>query len=102
MRNGDYSAFLRSRWGICAKNARDRLDTATHSYIVAVIEEINDEFDLGQFGFEFSLAEIEVRAMEIDDAAFLSEPKIPKIDPKLFELSPETPCSISLETEREA
>jgi hypothetical protein len=49
---------------------KKRLDCAASNYQIAVIEETNDDFDLGQFGFEFSLEEIEVRAMELDPELF--------------------------------
>jgi hypothetical protein len=38
--------------------------------MVAVKEETNDDFDLGQFGFEFSLEQIEVRAIELKPDLF--------------------------------
>ena len=47
-----------------------RLDSAAYRYIDAVYEDRNDDFDLGQFGFEFSLEEIEPRAMELDPKLF--------------------------------
>jgi hypothetical protein len=36
----------------------------------AVKEKDNDDFDLGQFGFEFSLEQIEVRAIELKPDLF--------------------------------
>ncbi len=45
--------------------SRKRLEAAARSYIVAVEENTNGNFDLGRFGFEFSLAEIELCAMDL-------------------------------------
>ncbi len=50
--------------------AKARLDKACRQYIVAVNEKVNDSFDLGQFGFEFSLAQIEGRALELKPDLF--------------------------------
>lgn len=44
---------------------KKRLDIAAGLYIQAVAEGTYHDFDLAQFGFEFSLAQIEVRAMEL-------------------------------------
>jgi hypothetical protein len=41
-----------------------RLNKAADLYIVAVDQDNHDEFELDQFGFEFSLEDIEVRAIE--------------------------------------
>jgi len=50
--------------------ARRRLDAAANAYIKAVDENRNDKFDLGEFGFEFSMEEIEIRALEIRPLLF--------------------------------
>ncbi|MDQ2844541.1 MAG: hypothetical protein M3Y72_26535, partial [Acidobacteriota bacterium] len=47
------------------KQTRKRLETAARRYIQAVNENTNDNFDLGQFGFEFSLVQIEMCAMDL-------------------------------------
>ena len=47
------------------QQAKARLDKAARQYMEAVKEKTNDDFDLGQFGFEFSIDEIEVRAIEL-------------------------------------
>ncbi|MBV8573244.1 MAG: hypothetical protein JO319_21690 [Acidobacteriaceae bacterium] len=64
------TAALRELQESRAAERRERLDVAAHNYIIAVLEDRNDEFDPGEFGFEFTLSEIEVRAMEIDPNLF--------------------------------
>jgi hypothetical protein len=64
------TAALRELQEIRHRAAQERLDSAAYRYINAVCEDRNDDFDLGQFGFEFSLEQIEVRAMEIDPKLF--------------------------------
>ncbi|MBV8892634.1 MAG: hypothetical protein JO138_10280 [Acidobacteriaceae bacterium] len=49
---------------------KGRLNKAASLYIAAVKEGTNHEFDLGQFGFEFSIEQIEVRALEIKPNLF--------------------------------
>ena len=53
-----------------AQSAKARLDKAAQLYIQAVKENTNGNFDLGQFGFEFSIAQIELRALEIKPNLF--------------------------------
>ncbi|MBV9501972.1 MAG: hypothetical protein JO138_21585, partial [Acidobacteriaceae bacterium] len=53
-----------------AEGAKARLDNAARLYIQAVKENTNGEFDLGQFGFEFSIGQIEVRAIELKPDLF--------------------------------
>jgi hypothetical protein len=53
-----------------ARQAKVRLIKAARLYIEAVEEERNDDFDLGQFGFEFSIDEIEVRALQLKPDLF--------------------------------
>jgi|SRR5947209_160139 len=50
--------------------AKARLNKAANLYIAAVKEGTNHEFDLGQFGFEFSIEQIEVRALDIKPNLF--------------------------------
>jgi hypothetical protein len=47
------------------RQASIRLDKIARQYILAVDEQRHEEFDLTEFGFEFSLEEIEVRAMHL-------------------------------------
>jgi hypothetical protein len=47
-----------------------RLDEAARQYIQAVYEDRNQDFKPTELGFEFSLAEIEVRAMKIQPDLF--------------------------------
>jgi len=53
-----------------AQSAKARLDNAARLYIQAVKENTNGEFDLAQFGFEFSIAQIEIRALEMKPHLF--------------------------------
>ncbi len=53
-----------------ARQAKARLNKAAQLYIAAVKEERNYDFDLGQFGFEFSIEQIEVRALELKPHLF--------------------------------
>lgn len=48
---------------------RQRLEAAAVAYIEAVYDNTND-FDLGKFGFEFSLAQIELCALELQPNLF--------------------------------
>jgi len=52
------------------RETQKRLDNAAWDYIAAVYEDRNEDFDLAPFGFEFSLGQIEVRAMELDKDLF--------------------------------
>jgi hypothetical protein len=52
------------------RQEKARLDEAARQYIVAVQEERNDEWEPEQFGFEFSLEQIEVRAIELKPDLF--------------------------------
>ena len=58
-------AALQELQGERKRQTRKRLEAAAHRYIDAVHENTNDNFDLGRFGFEFSLAEIELCAMDL-------------------------------------
>ena len=49
---------------------RERLDRAACCYIEAVHEGTNQNFDLAPFGFEFSIDEIEIRAIDIKPDLF--------------------------------
>ncbi|MBV8808714.1 MAG: hypothetical protein JO033_08565 [Acidobacteriaceae bacterium] len=53
-----------------AQQAKARLNKAARLYIHAVKENTNGEFDLAQFGFEFSIEQIEVRALEMKPHLF--------------------------------
>ncbi len=52
------------------RKEKARLDEAARQYIVAVGEERNDEWEPEQFGFEFSIEQIEVRAIELKPDLF--------------------------------
>lgn len=52
------------------RQTKKRLDEAAHQYINAVHEDEQAAFDPAALGFEFSLGEIEVRAMAIDPDLF--------------------------------
>jgi len=52
------------------KNVKDRLEMAATLYIDAVHNDNHGNFDLAQFGFEFSLDEIEVCAMQLSPDLF--------------------------------
>ena len=52
------------------QESKARLSKAARQYIEAVKEKANDDFDLGQFGFEFSIEQIEVRAIELKPDLF--------------------------------
>ena len=52
------------------RERQGRLDKAAWKYVDAVYEKRQREFDLAKFGFEFSLDEIEVRAMDLDKNLF--------------------------------
>jgi hypothetical protein len=52
------------------RQAQARLDKAARQYIQAVHEERHDNFDPAALGFEFSLEQIELRAMDIDPNLF--------------------------------
>jgi hypothetical protein len=47
------------------RQASMRLDKIARQYVLAVHEQRHEEFDPAEFGFEFSLEEIEVRAMHL-------------------------------------
>ena len=47
-----------------------RLDKAAKAYIEAVYEDRNDEWEPGPNGFDFSIGEIELRAMDLDPHLF--------------------------------
>ena len=52
------------------RERKARLDKAAWKYIIAVHEDRQEEFDPAALGFEFSLAEIELRAMDLDKNLF--------------------------------
>ena len=47
------------------RQASIRLDEIARQYVLAVDEQRHEEFDPTEFGFEFSLEQIEVRAMHL-------------------------------------
>jgi hypothetical protein len=47
------------------RKAQARLDRAARAYILAVHEERHEAFEPAELGFEFLLAEIELRAMDL-------------------------------------
>ena len=52
------------------RKTKTRLDEAARQYVEAVKEERNDEWEPEQFGFEFSISQIEVRAIELKPDLF--------------------------------
>jgi hypothetical protein len=52
------------------RRAKARLDEAARQYIQAVHEERNHEWDPKHFGFEFTLGEIELRAIDLKPDLF--------------------------------
>ena len=52
------------------QEAKARLNKAARQYMLAVKDKSNDDFDLGQFGFEFSMEQIELRAIELKPDLF--------------------------------
>lgn len=64
------SAALRELQENRKRQERVRLDKAAHQYIQAVYEGTHQQWTPEDFGFEFSLAQIELRAMDIDTGLF--------------------------------
>ena len=64
------SAALRQLQEDRKRKAQARLDKAARAYILAVHEGRHDEFEPAELGFEFSLDEIELRAMDIKPDLF--------------------------------
>ena len=58
-------AALQALQDVRKQEIRKRLEVAAYLYMDAVDENTNDQFDLGQFGFEFSLNQIEMCAMDL-------------------------------------
>jgi hypothetical protein len=52
------------------RQGQARLDKAAREYILAVHEGRHEEFEPAELGFEFSLSEIELRAMDIKPDLF--------------------------------
>jgi len=63
------TAALRELQAKRKQQAKARLDTAARQYIRSVQEQPRQEFDPAAFGFEFSLAEIKRRALDLDGSA---------------------------------
>ena len=64
------SAVLRELQDVRKRQTNARLDEAAYDYIAAVHKGTYHSFDPSEFGFEFSLAEIELRAMDLDPNLF--------------------------------
>ncbi len=64
------AATLRELQGRRKQQAQVRLDKAARQYISAVHDGTHEDFEPAELGFEFSLGEIEVRAMAIDPKLF--------------------------------
>jgi hypothetical protein len=64
------SASLRQLQDIRRRKAKARLDDAALQYILAVHEERHDTWEPEENGFEFSMEDIEVRALEIEPLLF--------------------------------
>ena len=64
------TAALRELQEIRKRQVQARLDVAAKQYILAVHEHRHDDFDPVALGFDFSLAEIELRAMALDRHLF--------------------------------
>ncbi len=64
------SAILRELQDVRKRQTKARLDEAAYQYIAAVHDRTSQTFDPIEFGFEFSIAEIELRAMDLDPNLF--------------------------------
>jgi hypothetical protein len=65
------TAALRELQALRRRKRQARLDVAARDYIQAVHEDRQDDWDdPSKLGFEFSLAEIEVRAIDLDPTLF--------------------------------
>jgi len=64
------TAALRELQEMRKRQVQARLDVAAKQYILAVHEHRHDDFDPVALGFDFSLAEIELRAMALDRNLF--------------------------------
>jgi len=64
------SATLRELQQERQRQADMRLDKIARQYILAVHEDRHEDFEPSAFGFEFSLEEIELRAMHLDPFLF--------------------------------
>ena len=60
------AAALRELQAKRKQQAKARFDTAARQYIRSLQEQPRQEFDPAAFGFEFSLAEIKLRALDLD------------------------------------
>ena len=67
------TAALRELQAVRKQAEQVRLDDAAWQFIAAVQEGTDDDFDPAKLGFEFSLGQIEVRAMEIDPNLYAEE-----------------------------
>ncbi len=64
------TAALRELQAARQQAEQARLDQAARDYIVAVQDDTYDDFDPAALGFEFSLEQIELRAMDLDPNLF--------------------------------
>ncbi len=64
---------LRELQAIRHQAEQARLEDAAWQFIAAVQEGSDDDFDPEALGFEFSLGQIEVRAMELDKNLYAEE-----------------------------
>lgn len=71
------TAALRERQENRKREEQKRLAVAARAYIAAVQENRKKTFDLGQFGFEFSLVQIEAHALELDPGLAGSDNLLP-------------------------
>jgi len=69
-RDKDTAALLELQDRRRERQRQARLEDAACKYIDAVYERTNENFDLAQFGFEFSKDEVEVQAMRIKPDLF--------------------------------
>jgi len=71
------SASLRELQENRQRQAKVRLDRAAQQYIQAVREHRHNEWEPEDFGFEFSLGQVEVRALEIQPHLFAGAEVVP-------------------------
>ena len=71
------SASLRELQENRQRQAKVRLDRAAQQYIQAVREHRHNDWEPEDFGFEFSIAEIEVRALDIQPHLFAGAEVVP-------------------------
>ncbi len=67
------TAALRELQTIRKQAEQARLEDVAYQFIAAVQEGTDDDFDPAALGFEFSLGQIELRAMDLDPNLFAEE-----------------------------